>query len=403
MNDSRPIEADRRLIYPTCLHFFGIFAFAAASGAPTPLYPFYQERLGLTPGLLTLVFAVYSAGLLVSLFTVGGISDFVGRRPAIFGAYALQVVALSMFLIADDLTMLIAARFVQGFATGAGNSALGAALTDANRPQGPLLNAIAPLIGMGVGAAGSSSLVTFAPAPMRLVFALLLAIVLAQLLLLFTAPETAARRPGALASLRPQLFLPKQAVRAFLIVSPANIACWALGSFFLSLLPSLLRTASGSTSPIVGGLAVLALTAPGTIAILVMRLRSPTHILQLSTIALVIGLVVILTAVQSGMPVLLLVGTLIAGVGHGTAFLGSLRCLLPLARPQERAGLLAALFVESYLAFSLPAVGAGFLSQRIGLVATTEIFAVALIVLALVALVATRLFLRKMPAAAAGA
>ena len=80
-----------------------------------------------------------------------------------------------------------------------------------------------------------------------------------------------------------------------------------------------------------------------------------------------------------------------------------MRCLLPLALPQERAGLLAALFVESYLAFSLPAMGAGFLSQKIGLVATTEIFLLAVFVLIVGALVATHLFLRKTPLGAAGA
>ena len=402
MHDT-PVQPARPLLYPTFLHSIGIFAFAAASAGPTPLYPLYQERLGLSAGLLTVIFAVYAAGLLVSLFTVGSISDFIGRRPAILGSYILQLVAMGLFLVADDYAMLIAARLIQGFATGAGNSALGAAVTDANRAQGPLLNAIAPLLGMGVGAAFSSSLVAYAPAPTRLVFACLAAIVLVQIVLLFTTPETAARRRGALAALRPQLFLPKQARRAFLLVSPANIACWSLGSFFLSLLPSLLRTASGSTSPLVGGLAVLALTVPGTIAILFMRLRPPIQILQTSNVALLIGLATILVAVQSNHPAFLVVGTIVAGLGHGTAFLGSLRCLLPLALPQERAGLLAALFVESYLAFSLPAMGAGFLSQKIGLVATTEIFLLAVFVLIVGALVATHLFLRKTPLGAAGA
>eukprot|EP01037_Dinobryon_pediforme_P022114 gene22114-23164_t len=173
--------------------------------------------------------------------------------------------------------------------------------------------------------------------------------------------------------------------------------------FVLGALGPMAAAAGWSGFAKVGGLAVLAFTIPGTIAIVFMRLRPPIQILQTSNVALLIGLATILAAVQTDHPAFLVVGTIIAGLGHGTAFLGSLRCLLPLALPQERAGLLAALFVESYLAFSLPAMGAGFLSQKIGLVATTEIFVLAVFVLILFALVATHLFLRKTPLGTAGA
>ncbi len=51
---------------------------------------------------------------------------------------------------------------------------------------------------------------------------------------------------------------------------------------------------------------------------------------------------------------LLLVGTIFTGAGFGTNFLGSIGTIMPLAKPDERAGLLSAFYVQSYLAFSLP-------------------------------------------------
>ena len=61
------------------------------------------------------------------------------------------------------------------------------------------------------------------------------------------------------------------------------------------------------------------------------------------------------------MTALFFAGTAVAGVGSGAGFQGALRTVLPLAGPQERAGVLSLLYVVSYLALGLPAVIAGFL------------------------------------------
>jgi hypothetical protein len=53
-------------------------------------------------------------------------------------------------------------------------------------------------------------------------------------------------------------------------------------------------------------------------------------------------------------------------------FLGAVRSVVPLALPHERAGLMSAYYVLSYLAFCLPALLAGHLTRSLGLVATTD-------------------------------
>ena len=92
--------------------------FLAASAAPTPLYRFYQETYALSPVLTTAVFAVYALALLKALLVAGSISDHLGRRPVIFGALLLELVAMALFTTASGAWGLIAARFVQGVATG---------------------------------------------------------------------------------------------------------------------------------------------------------------------------------------------------------------------------------------------------------------------------------------------
>ena len=53
------------------------------SNSPTPLYVYWQEQMGFSPGLLTLIFALYIAGLLGTLLVAGQLSDHYGRKPVL--------------------------------------------------------------------------------------------------------------------------------------------------------------------------------------------------------------------------------------------------------------------------------------------------------------------------------
>ncbi|MFC7574057.1 MFS transporter [Klenkia terrae] len=119
----------------------------AASGVPSPLYRVYAEEFGFGTGTLTLVFAVYAFALLAALLTVGALSDHVGRRPVLAVALLVEAVAMGLFFVADGVWWLLAARVVQGLATGAMTGAFGAALLDLqrrDRPLGPLINSASP-------------------------------------------------------------------------------------------------------------------------------------------------------------------------------------------------------------------------------------------------------------------
>jgi MFS family permease len=103
------------------------------------------------------------------------------------------------------------------------------------------------------------------------------------------------------------------------------------------------------------------------------------------------GLVLILLGVHSASLALFFLGTLVAGCGFGAGFLGAVRSLVPLALPHERAGLMSAFYVLSYLAFCLPSLLAGNLTRSFGLVATTDGYGAVLIVLSLGALLGLKL------------
>ena len=239
---------------------FVMLCFFAASSAPTPLYHVYQQAWGFSSALLTLIFAVYALSLLATLLVFGSLSDYLGRRPVIFAALVLEILSLLLFIGATDVSWLIAARVLQGIATGIATSALGAAMLDTSQTQGPLINSIAPMFGMALGALGTSALVEYAPMPLTLAYLLLLAAFVLQALYLLRVGETVTPQPGVLETLKPALSVPTRARSTLLLILPADIAAWALGGFFLSLAPSLLAAATGSTSVLNGGLAVAALS-----------------------------------------------------------------------------------------------------------------------------------------------
>jgi predicted MFS family arabinose efflux permease len=363
-----------------------LLTFLAASSAPTPLYHLYQEGLHFSAGMLTLIFGVYALSLLAALLTVGSLSDYLGRKPVIFAALTLDMLAMVLFINEDSVAWLIAARTLQGFATGMATAVLGAALLDTDRQQGPLVNSVAPLLGMACGAMGSSLLVEFAPLPTQLIYWTLLALMLLQAVYVWRLPESVSRIPGALASLRPTLHVPPQARRALWLSLPVDVAVWAMGGFYLSLAPSLVRAATGSTSNLIGGGLVAVLTLSGALMIFTLRNRPADKVLRLGAGLLAIGVTLILTAVHSASLPLFFIATLIAGSGFGAGFLGALRSVVPLALPHERAGLMSAFYVLSYLAFCLPSLLAGNLIRSFGLIATTDGYGAILILLALGAL-----------------
>ncbi|AVB20090.1 MULTISPECIES: MFS transporter [Pseudomonas syringae group] len=365
---------------------FTTLCFFAASSTPTPLYHLYQEAWGFSSGVLTLIFAVYAFSLLAALLMGGSLSDYLGRRPVIFGALLLQIVSMLLFIFARDVTWLVAARLLQGFATGLAASALGAALLDSDQAKGPLINSISPMLGMAVGALGTALLVQWAPLPLMLAYCFLLAAFVIQAIYLGRVAETVSRQPGVWQSLKPSLHVPQQARRMLWLVLPVDIAAWALGGFFLSLSPSLLAAATGSTSPLNGGLAVAALTLSGALAIVTLRQREPVLGLWVGASFLPLGVAVILLAVNLGALWLFFVGAVVAGIGFGSSFLGALRMLMPLAHAHERAGLMSAFLVLSYLAFCIPALIAGYFAHSVGLVMTSNVYGAVVITLALIAL-----------------
>jgi MFS family permease len=363
----------------------------AASGVPSPLYRVYQQEFGFSAGVMTTVFGVYSLALLASLLVVGGLSDHIGRRPVLVASFLLEALSMALFLFADGVGWLLAARIVQGLATGALTSTLGAALLDLQHRERPLaafINSASPGLGLSTGAAGAGLLVQFVPSPTEWVFGLLTVVFLVAAAGTYLLPESSPRVPGALASLRPRVHVPPAHRLAFVVALPVMVACWSVGGLYASLGPSLVAEVFGVDNHLVGGLLILALNGTGIVSSLALRTSRPERALLVGGLSFIVGVAGIIGALFTTSTALLFTSSVFSGFGFGAAFLGSVATITAGVAPGHRAGLMASIFVVGYLAFSVPSVIAGIAIGEFGLLRTAEVYGAVVALLALVAVAA---------------
>lgn len=356
-----------------------------AASAPSPLYGVYQQQLGFPTVTLTALYGVFALAGIATLLTSGRLSDHIGRRPVLFVALLGEIAGMLAFIAASDVTLLFVGRFVTGLATGAALGASSAWLLDL-QPEGStlgsLLNGVAALLGLGLGAVLSGVLVEFAPDPLHLVFWVLVAIYAMSALSLVVIPDTNPRRPGWRASLLPALAVPAPARRLFVAGAPSLVGTFALTGLYLSLGPSLVVLVLQTDNRAVGGLVILALMGTAAISATLLFRLDPATVLRRAPLVLISGVAVTLAGVWSDSIGVLFAGSVIAGIGLGPAFSAFLRTVAPLAPPEQRGALLSATFVLIYLSFSVPAMIGGVAVTIYGLEATAYVYGLAVMALA---------------------
>jgi MFS family permease len=363
-------------------------ALLAASAAPTPLYAIYQARWGFSPITTTVVFGVYAVAVLAALLTLGRLSDHVGRRPVLLAALGVQAISLLVFATAAGVPELLVARVVQGLSTGAALGAISAGMMDVDRVRGTFANSVAPGIGTGSGVLLSALAVRYLPAPTRLIYLVLLGVIVVQAAGVALMRETVTPAPGALASLVPEIRLPRSLRAPILAAVPVLFAIWALAGLYAALGPALVGTLTGSGDVVLGGLSLFTLTATAVASIVLLRRAAARSVMVTAILGLIAGVAVTLVSLSVKSPALFFAGTAISGIGFGSGFQGSIRSVAPLAAPHERAGVLSLLYIVSYLGLGLPAVAAGFLVVHGGgLTQTARYYGAAVIILAALALI----------------
>ena len=379
----RPLSPS--LAYALVASVVGLALFASVT--PSPLYGIYRELWGFSPLVLTLVYGTYAFGVLASLILAGRLSDEVGRRPVLLVALGGLMVTSVVFMLADSVVWLFVARGLQGLATGLALGAASAAMLDLHPRRDPaavgLANGVVSAGGLGLGMLVSSAAVEWLPAERVIPYVVLFALFAIAFIGALAMPEPVnARGRVRLTPQRPSV--PRKVRRPFLLAALAVISSWSIGGLFFSLGPQFSSSLFHSSDHLVAGIGVFVLAGSAAIAQLAFGRTVPWVGAVGGSIALSVGMLMIVGSVAADSAALYVAGALVGGAGFGVAFLGALRALSAVIPAEHRSQVMSAFYVVAYGALSLPAVVAGLLVTPLGLRTTFEVFGGAVAVLALV-------------------
>ncbi|MEV5708529.1 MFS transporter [Actinoallomurus sp. NPDC052274] len=372
---------------------YTLLVLLAGTNLPTPLYRGYQRTFGFSPLVVTLIFAAYVAALIPSLLVAGPLSDAVGHRRILLPAVGVAAVGALLFALATGTAWLYAARVAQGLALGAASGALSAVLTElepnGDRRRAALVTTVASAGGLGSGPLLSGLLAQYAPAPRVLPYVV-------ELVLLAVAAVAVAALPPARRTTRWRPRRPRipAAMRPVFVTGGATaFLAFAVVGLFLTLVPTYVTTLSGSANLALSGGSATLLLGASALAQFVAYGRRPAPVQATGLALLAAGLLRLAAAGAAASLLLLLTATVVAGVGQGLVFLGSLTEVNGAAPADRRAEVAAGFFVIVYLGVGAPVIGVGFLATVTGLLTAVQEFAyaaAALCVLLLAALTVRR-------------
>lgn len=365
---------------------YTLFVLLMGATIPTPLYPIYQDLFGFSAGVLTVVFAVYMVTALFSLIAFGPLSDRVGRRRVLLPALGVAATGSAVFLFAQDVGWLLVARVLQGLGVGAALGTAVATLTELE-PQGDhrraaRVGATAAVAGLATGPLASGAFAEYGPWPTVFVFIVHLGLLIPALLSVWAMPEIVKDATLGGASPRPKLLWVPRGIRGpFALAAVAAFGAFSVVAVYMSLGPSVTQTLLGVDSRMAAGVVVFALMGTSAVGQLGFRGWPIRRAVVVGAVLLAGGLALIVIALFQESVLLFVTATLISGLGHGLAFLGSQQLVDWIAPESSRGAIFSAFYVFIYLGAALPALGVGFGADAVGFLAAVVAFAVAIGVL----------------------
>ncbi|MFG2041094.1 MFS transporter [Dactylosporangium sp. NPDC048998] len=381
---------DRRLS-----HEQGFWAIALAFAVslaftvvPTPLWALYQRHDGYSTIAVTVAFAAYAFGVIVSLFLAGHVSDWLGRRRVLLPAVLLEAVSATLFLTSTSLGVVIVARVLSGLGIGMITATATAHLSElhaaarpgAGRARGDLVATVANLGGFALGPITSGLLAQYVSAPLRTPYLVFLGLLLVAALAVSLVPETVAvrsrryrpQRVGVPAATRPRYFA--AATGAFASLSVLGLFTSLAPAFVAGTLHHPSRALAGAVASLVFG--------TGALAQVLLRRRRTRDQLAAGLTLIALGLATLTAAVWAESLPAFLAGGVLAGAGAGALLKGAVSTVVDLAPPAIRGEALAGLFLGGYLGLAVPVLGLGVLTQLVSAPVALLGFAAAIVAVA---------------------
>ena len=379
---------------------YAFFVTMLGTTLPTPLYPLLQERYSFGELLTTVIYAIYAIGVVAGLILFGALSDAIGRKPLLLAGLALSALSALLFLVATSLAPIVAARVVSGFSAGMYTGTATAYLVDLapehRRRFASLLAVIVNLCGLGAGALLSGLAAAYGSSPLRLPFAIDLALVAIAAASLAFAPETVRQRKHGFQLQR--LGVPHEMRGVFVRSATAGFAASAVAGVFSSVVPVFLGHTLDEHSPVLAGGIVFVFMEMALVGQLIVRRLGESAALATGCACLMAGALLLAAGVALESLAATIASSVLAGIGQGVAF-GAALAAINLRAPVERRGETASsFFVVAYVGLSVPVIGCGLAIDATSLRAAASVFCLGVAALVAVVLVSQLRVAARRPA-----
>lgn len=358
------------------------------SNAATPLYGYWQQSLGFASGVLTVVFACYIGGLLLTLTIAGQLSDHYGRKALLLPCVGLAIIAALLFEYAASIGMLMLARFLTGMSVGLVVSGGMANVVEHAQPQrkqfASLMASAAMVAGAGSGPLLAGVVAHYEQAPIHTVFRIEIAVLCLALLALLNQKN----QRLSVGPFQPRL--PSVSADKLGIVL-LGIAFFGPGltstSFVLSLGPKLIASFLGVNSPLTTGCVAFSMFIVAVGVQFAAKQFSSRGVFLCSGLSTIGAMAGVWIALHTSSVPWLIATALLAGSGQGLGQLAGLSLIASHVPAERRAEANAVFNMGGYVPAGAIPVITGYLIDAQGLTVGVTSLALIIASLAAVALV----------------
>lgn len=354
------------------------------------VYPLYKSLHVLTSFQITEVFAAYIGGLIPTLLVSSWLSAKYGLRTIVIFALIFAILGTAIIGFGGTFVYFLLGRVLQGVAVGISTGNLAAAIVrlepSGNHHRAALATGLAMTLGGGTAPVIGAAIAQYITEPTLTPY-LLIIIFLALLLLPSSILFNFKRHASTITWPR----VPEPVREAFVTSAIAAFLAWSVTAIFLSVVPVIIASHLQNSSLVAPATAAgVILIVSGITQVFAMRGHPQTALQSGYCILAVAAVLLILGEVSEELAVILL-SSVVGGIGHGLTFLGATRILnAAISSLEARTEVLAAYNVAIYLGVGVPALCVGALSTAMSASLAVCAFGCFVIVLALFGLIKFR-------------
>jgi Major Facilitator Superfamily len=338
---------------------FVMFAVGWGANQFSPMLIVYRHALGLGPGEIAGLFAIYAATLIPGFLAGGPLSDRFGRRACVLPFAALSPVATLLLVLGPhNLALIAAGRALAGVCSGMVFGPATAWVQDL--ADGNALSArraaLALSAGFGLGPVVAAVLAQWAADPLVVPYLPHLVLGAVALAAVLGVPDARVSHEGQ-AGIPGGWLPPALRTRAFwLTVAPAAPFVFGSMSLAIIVLPEEVTSATSLSAGYAGLMILLAFAAGIGVQPGARRLAAGRSSLGIvaGLCAAAAGAAVGVAAVAGPNRLLAGLGAVLLGLAYGLCLVCGLHQAEELAGPRDRGSVLACYYVLAYLGFGAP-------------------------------------------------